>query len=133
MQRIDAGAFGSTYIGEDLKNNRQRVAIKFDIGKNEMKKSKKDENHLKYEFEVYKSALVRNFEKNVFDVVFSMTMDLKQSMVLHRSIGSVFNMDIIFLLWNCWVLQSHLYLRFVIENLDGRHVLKIKCEFYLAF
>ncbi|CAD5234821.1 unnamed protein product [Bursaphelenchus xylophilus] len=57
VQRIDAGAFGATYIGEDLHNNRQRVAVKFDTGRPEYKKSKRDENHLKYEFEVYKSAL----------------------------------------------------------------------------
>ncbi|KAI6210737.1 Protein kinase domain-containing protein [Aphelenchoides besseyi] len=57
VQRIDSGAFGSTYIGEDLQTG-QRVAVKFDTGKtSEQKKSKKEENHLKYEFEVYKSAL----------------------------------------------------------------------------
>ncbi|CAD5228992.1 unnamed protein product [Bursaphelenchus okinawaensis] len=57
VQRIDAGAFGSTYVGEDLMNNRQRVAVKFDTGRPEFTRSKRDENHLKYEFEVYKSAL----------------------------------------------------------------------------
>lgn len=41
IQRIDAGAFGSTYIAEDLESNRERVAVKFDTGRPEWRRCKR--------------------------------------------------------------------------------------------
>lgn len=49
VQSIDSGSYGAIFVAEDLQNNRNRVAVKFDCA------SKDD--HLKYEYEVYKSAL----------------------------------------------------------------------------
>jgi casein kinase I family protein HRR25 len=49
VQNIDSGSYGTIFVAEDLKKNNERVAVKFDAA------SKDD--HLKYEYEVYKSAL----------------------------------------------------------------------------
>jgi len=52
VQNIDSGSYGTIFVAEDLLENNHRVAVKFDAA------SKDD--HLKYEYEVYKSALYDN-------------------------------------------------------------------------
>jgi hypothetical protein len=58
--------------------------------------ARKEENHLKYEYEVYKSALVCDMTRFSEGCSFSMTMDLKQLTDLLKSTGSVFSMVTIY-------------------------------------
>uniref|UniRef100_A0A7E4UTT3 non-specific serine/threonine protein kinase n=1 Tax=Panagrellus redivivus TaxID=6233 RepID=A0A7E4UTT3_PANRE len=49
IQNIDSGSYGTIFVAVDLRDNNKRVAVKFDTASKDV--------HLKYEYEVYKSAL----------------------------------------------------------------------------